>query len=185
MQTDDCLTGLRLAKAFLALVSMFSMYFCALPSLLITLPRYIKLFTHSSVLPAIVRGVSKVVWILTTFVFGALIYSPTLLAVCQTFSVFSRIWDARQDSQIIGVVKVILVFLSTGRNRSLYASTWSYVGYSHNIIDDDEEIQWWEHPYLTPVWTSKKSETPFLRITPHTNRSSNKLMSETVFSGKL
>ena len=57
--------------------------FCAFPSLLITLPRYVKLSTHSSFLPATVRGASKVVLIHITLVFGASISSLTRLAVCQ------------------------------------------------------------------------------------------------------
>ena len=39
-------TGLRLAKAFLALLSLFLMSFCALLSLLITLPSYVKLSNY-------------------------------------------------------------------------------------------------------------------------------------------
>ena len=46
----------RLAKGFLALWSMFLMYFCALSFLLIILPRYVKLPTHSSVSLAAVWG---------------------------------------------------------------------------------------------------------------------------------
>ena len=77
LQTDDRYTGVGLAKAFLALISLFLMSFCAFPSLLVTLPRYVKLSTHSSVSPAIVRGASKAVLIHINFVFDALISSTT------------------------------------------------------------------------------------------------------------
>ena len=49
-----------------------------------------KLSTHSSNSPAIVRGASKVALIHITFVFSALISSLTRLAVFHIFSVFSR-----------------------------------------------------------------------------------------------
>ena len=81
---DDRLTALRLAKVFLALLSLFLKSFCALLSLLITLPRYMKLFLHSSVSPAIVRCAPKVVLIHITFVFGGLSSSPTCFAAFHT-----------------------------------------------------------------------------------------------------
>ena len=58
---------------------MFLISFCALPSLLITLPRYVKQSTHSSDSPATVRVESKVVLIHITFVFVALIVLPNSL----------------------------------------------------------------------------------------------------------
>ena len=54
---DDRHTGFRRANAFLAL--LFLMSFCALPSLLITCQRYVKLSSHSRVSPVTVRDASK------------------------------------------------------------------------------------------------------------------------------
>ena len=76
LKTDDRHTGLKLAKAFLALLSLFLMSFFEIRSLIITLTRYVKLSTHFSVSPATVRGASKVVFIHVTFVFDALIWVP-------------------------------------------------------------------------------------------------------------
>ena len=78
----------------MALLSLFLMSFCALPSLLITLPRYVKMSTHSSVRPTTVRGASRLcdVLIHITFIFGSFMFSPTWLAANHTLSVLSRIW---------------------------------------------------------------------------------------------
>ena len=95
LQTDDRQTGLRSKNIFLALLSLLLMSFCTIPSLLITLPRYVKLSTLSIAMPAIVRSASKFVQIYITFVFGELISSPTCLSAYHT-SALSRICAREQ-----------------------------------------------------------------------------------------
>ena len=111
MPTNGRHTGLRLAKTFLALVSLFLMSFCALSSLLITLPRYVKLYCRS-------------------FLESELECTP-------------RQPDHRSSQGHLGIP------LDRRRNPPLFASTWSFAGFSHYVIDEDEEKQWWEQTSLS------------------------------------
>ena len=54
--------------------------------------------------------------------------------------------------------------------------------FSHSLVNQNKEKQWESiHPCLTPVCNSNKSETTSFRMTPHSNRLYNSLMSETIF----
>ena len=112
--------------------------------------RHVKLTIHFSVLFAIVRGVSKVVLILITFL---LVSSPTRLNLKLNLILTFILTDISYrlilnlslstcaDSQIISVVRFIHIFHATGRNSSLYAPSWSFVGYSHELVDKNGEKQ--------------------------------------------
>ena len=69
------------------------------------------------------------------------------------------------------VVKVIHILHAIGRNSWLYDPC-----DSHDVIDNNEEKPWREHTSLShPCLTLAKSETPFLRITPHSKFTLNNL----------
>ena len=145
-----------IAKAFLALLSLFLMSFCAIPSLLSKVCEAIYAFKVS---PATLRGTSKVV-----LIHGYQPSIPNRHCLLTELECTSRHPDNWRSQSNLGI--------PLDRKKS---STIPPLDPSLNIFTTssmrmrnrrEESI----YTCLTPVRTSKKSETPFFRITPHSNR---------------